>query len=86
MYIHSILLLLLPVIVTGVGVAEADRDRDKDGDPGTGTTGTSRIEWYSDQGQDRLLMEQVLQGLRGGYFVELGASDGISSKKAPHDC
>ena len=84
MYIHSILLLLLPVIVTGAGVAEADRDRDKDGDPGT--TGTSRIEWYSDQGQDRLLMEQVLQGLRGGYFVELGASDGISSKKAPHDC
>lgn len=34
--------------------------------------------WVSDRGQDKWVINEVFNGKRGGFFVELGAADGFS--------
>ena len=37
-----------------------------------------RDEFFSQYGQDMFIVEQLFRGMRGGFFVDIGASDGIT--------
>ena len=39
-------------------------------------------EYYNETLNDRWIVEQVFPGLRGGYFVEIGAANGKADRKS----
>ena len=45
---------------------------------GKESSSQTSVTYHSQHGQEKYVVEEVLRGLRGGYFVELGVADALT--------